>query len=79
MLGEGIATSYRVAKALGKAAASIYQTLDSLEQKGVVIVDDGEKRLCRAVPAGEMLSGSVLASAEALPSARLPMLRSFTR
>lgn len=56
LVGERPATGYRIAQAMGKTAASIYKTLDALGQKGMVIVDEGEKRLYRAVPPEEMLN-----------------------
>src|SRR4051812_35804269 len=55
LLGESPATGYRVAQALGKPAANTYKAIESLQQKGAVLVEDGESRLCRAVPAEELL------------------------
>lgn len=48
-------TGYGVAKALGKPAANVYKAIDTLADKGAVIVDEGWARLCRAVPAKEFL------------------------
>lgn len=56
LVGESPATGYRIAQAMGKTAASIYKTLDSLEKKGMIVVDEGERRLCKAVPPREMLN-----------------------
>jgi sugar-specific transcriptional regulator TrmB len=50
------ATGYGVARALGKPVANTYKTLASLEEKGAVVVDDSEGRLCRAVPPDEFLA-----------------------
>ena len=50
------ATAYRVAQELGKAAANVYKAVESLERKGVVLVDGGDNRLCRAVAPEELLS-----------------------
>jgi sugar-specific transcriptional regulator TrmB len=55
LLEASPATGYRVAQSLGKTAASIYKTLESLERKGMILVEEGEHRLCRAVPFEEML------------------------
>lgn len=52
----GPATGYRLAKAIGKAPANTYQALESLLQKGAVVVDDREARAWRAVPADELIA-----------------------
>lgn len=57
LLRESPATGYRVAQALGRPVAGVYKALDSLAQKGAVLVDEGASRLCRAVPAEELLVG----------------------
>ncbi len=49
------ATAYKVAQELGKAAANVYKAVESLERKGVVLVDGGDNRLCRAVSPDELL------------------------
>jgi hypothetical protein len=56
LLRESPATGYRVARAIGKPVANTYKAVESLQHKGAVVVDDGGSRLCRAVPAGELLS-----------------------
>lgn len=56
LVKESPATGYRVAKALGKAAANVYKAIESLEHKGAVMVDDGAARLCRPVPIREVLA-----------------------
>ena len=55
LLRGGPATGYRLAQAIGKAAANTYQALASLTQKGAVLVDDGDARAFRAVPPAELL------------------------
>lgn len=55
LLRESPVTGYRVAQALGKAVANTYKALESLRNKGAILVDEGESRLCRAVPAAELL------------------------
>ena len=55
LLQDSPATGYRVAQALGKPAAGVYKVLESLVDKGAVIVDEGASRRCRAVPAEELL------------------------
>src|SRR5262245_2044037 len=56
LLRESPATAYRVAQAIGKPAANTYKAVESLQAKGAVVVDDGESRQCRAIPAGELLA-----------------------
>lgn len=56
LLQESPATGYRVAQAVGKAAANVYKALETLERKGAVVIDEGRTRACRAVPAAELLS-----------------------
>ncbi len=55
LLQESPSTGYRVAKNLGKPAANVYKAIETLEAKGAVEVDDGRTRLCRPVPAAELL------------------------
>lgn len=55
LLGESPATGYRVAQALGKPAANTYKAIQTLERKGAILVEDGDSRLCRAVPSEELL------------------------
>ncbi|WP_296599444.1 TrmB family transcriptional regulator [Phenylobacterium sp.] len=52
----GPSTGYRLAKAVGKAAANTYQALETLAQKGAVLVDEGESKTWRAAPATELIA-----------------------
>lgn len=52
----GPSTGYRLAKAVGKAAANTYQALETLAQKGAVLVDERERRTWRAVAAEELVA-----------------------
>jgi len=56
LLQESPATGYRIARAIGKATANTYQAVESLERKGLILVEEAGRRLCRAVPCQEMLS-----------------------
>jgi len=56
LLQESPATGYRIAQAIGKPAANTYKAIQTLEQKGAVIVEDGVSRMCRAVSSEELLS-----------------------
>jgi len=53
--GQPNATGYRVAQALGKPVANTYKALESLHNKGAIVVEEDESRVCRAVAAEELL------------------------
>ncbi len=53
---SGPMTSYGLAKLIGKPVANVYKAAYSLEEKGAILVEEGEPRVCRAVSAGELLS-----------------------
>jgi len=55
LLQESPATGYRVAQGIGKPVANTYKAIASLQSKGAVLVEEGANRLCRAVPADELL------------------------
>jgi hypothetical protein len=56
LLAESPATGYRIAGGIGKPAANTYKAIESLASKGAVIVDEGQSRLCRAIPPDELLA-----------------------
>lgn len=49
------ATAYAVGKALGRPTANVYKAVDVLARKGAVLVEEGDNRLCRAVPLADFL------------------------
>jgi sugar-specific transcriptional regulator TrmB len=49
------ATGYRISHAIGKQPPNTYKALSALEDKGAIIIEAGEKKLCRAVPPSELL------------------------
>jgi sugar-specific transcriptional regulator TrmB len=55
LLGEPGATGYRIAKGIAKPVANTYKALESLQHKGAIVVEEDENRMCRAVPAEELL------------------------
>lgn len=55
LLPQTAMTAYKVAKYLGKPVANVYKAVEVLARKGAVLVEDGESRACRAVPAAEFL------------------------
>ncbi len=54
LLRRAPATGYRVAKGIGKAATNVYAAIESLAQKGALLIDDDAARQCRAVPPREL-------------------------
>lgn len=56
LLASAPATGYRLAQAVGKAPANVYQALSSLEQKRAIVVDDGATKSFRAVAPDELLA-----------------------
>jgi HTH-type transcriptional regulator, sugar sensing transcriptional regulator len=49
-------TGYAISKSLGEAAAYIYRSLDSLNNKGALITEVGDKTVYRAIPYNELLA-----------------------
>ena len=56
LLKDSPLTGYGVAKALGKPTANVYKAIESLADKGAVVVDDGGTRVCRPVEVKDFLS-----------------------
>lgn len=56
LLSESPATGYRISHGIGKPTANTYKAISALQEKGAVLVDEGEKRLVRAVPPRELLA-----------------------
>lgn len=54
LLQETLATGYKIAKAIGKPVSNTYKAISSLQDKGAIIVEEGESRLCRAVSPKEV-------------------------
>jgi hypothetical protein len=55
LLKESPATGYRISHAIGKPTANTYKAIAVLAQRGAIVVDDAQNRLCRAVPPSELL------------------------
>lgn len=54
LLQHSPATGYKVAKGIGHSFTNTYKTLASLKSKGIVLEDEGESRLARAIPVEEL-------------------------
>jgi sugar-specific transcriptional regulator TrmB len=48
-------TAYRVAQSLGRQTANVYKAVESLARRGAVLIEEGESRVCRAVPVREFI------------------------
>jgi sugar-specific transcriptional regulator TrmB len=48
-------TAYRVAQLIDRQTANVYKAVDSLARRGAVLVEEGESRVCRAVPVREFI------------------------
>lgn len=48
-------TAYRVAQGIGKPVANTYKAVESLKEKGAVLIDETGNKLCRALPPTELL------------------------
>ncbi|MBU0637937.1 MAG: hypothetical protein KKB50_03665 [Planctomycetes bacterium] len=48
-------TAYRIGKTLGKPTANVYKAIEALLRKGAVVVEEGDRRVCRAVAPAEFL------------------------
>jgi sugar-specific transcriptional regulator TrmB len=57
LLSHSPDTGYGVAKALRKTAPNVYKAIETLEGKGALLVDQGDTRTVRAVPAETFLAG----------------------
>jgi sugar-specific transcriptional regulator TrmB len=57
LLENSPATGYRIAKSIAKPTANTYKAIESLQDKGAILIEDSKSRLCRAVPREEFLQG----------------------
>jgi sugar-specific transcriptional regulator TrmB len=48
-------TAYRVAQGIGKPVANTYKAVQALYQKGAVMIDETQNRLCQAIAPDEMM------------------------
>jgi sugar-specific transcriptional regulator TrmB len=55
LLQESPVTGYRIAQALGKPSPNVYTAIQTLEAKGAVEVDHAQKKICRPLPARDLL------------------------
>jgi sugar-specific transcriptional regulator TrmB len=55
LVRESPATGYRIAAGINKPVANTYKAIQTLHAKGAIEIEEGETRLCRAVPSDELL------------------------
>jgi len=55
LLVEWPASGYRIAQAIKKPAANTYKAIETLDQKGAILIEEGDKRLCKPVPLDELI------------------------
>jgi sugar-specific transcriptional regulator TrmB len=48
-------TAYKVAKSINKPTANVYKAIDSLSQKGAVIIESNKNKQCKAISPKEFL------------------------
>jgi sugar-specific transcriptional regulator TrmB len=56
LLVEWPASGYRIAQAIKKPAANTYKAIETLDQKGAILIEEGDTRLCKAVPLDELIA-----------------------
>lgn len=56
LLQESPATGYRISHGIGKPTANTYKAITALHEKGALLIDEGDKKLVRAVPPKELLA-----------------------
>jgi sugar-specific transcriptional regulator TrmB len=49
-------TAYKIGKQINKPTANVYKAIESLAQKGAVIVEDNKNKLCKAVGPNEFFN-----------------------
>jgi sugar-specific transcriptional regulator TrmB len=55
LLKNRAATAYKVGKDLNKPTANVYKSIDSLSDKGAVMIENNKNKICRAVKSDEFL------------------------
>ena len=63
-------TAYAIGRSLRKPTANVYKAVEALARKGAVLVEDGHRRQCRAVPPDLLLTRLELAVHRDIEKAR---------
>jgi HTH-type transcriptional regulator, sugar sensing transcriptional regulator len=56
LLAQPPSTAYKIGKQINKPTANVYKAIDSLAEKGAILVEDNKNRLCRAVSPAELMN-----------------------
>ena len=56
LLSHPPATAYRIGKDINKPTANVYKAIESLSAKGAVMIQDNNKKLCKAVGVTEFIT-----------------------
>ena len=56
LLASRPVTAYAIARQIGKPTANTYKAIEALSRRGAVMIEDGDNRLCRAVPVRELVA-----------------------
>ncbi len=56
LLTHPLATAYKIGKLINKPTANVYKAMDTLAEKGAVIIEDNKTKLCTAVKPDEFLN-----------------------
>jgi sugar-specific transcriptional regulator TrmB len=73
LLSAAPMTAYRVAQDLAKPAANVYKAVEVLVRKGAILIEDGDCRLCQAVPMERFLKQAQNDFQATLSSVRLAL------
>lgn len=49
-------TAYKVGKSINKPTANVYKAIDSLANKGAVLIESNKSKYCKAIPPNEFLN-----------------------
>jgi len=56
LLTQPPSTAYKIGKQINKPTANVYKAIDSLSEKGAILVEDNKNKQCRAVKPGEFIA-----------------------
>lgn len=55
LLTQPPSTAYKIGKQINKPTANVYKTIDSLVEKGAILIEDNKNKQCRAVNPDEFI------------------------
>jgi HTH-type transcriptional regulator, sugar sensing transcriptional regulator len=69
------ATAYAIGRAIGRPTANVYKAVERLARIGAVLVEEGDSRVCRAVPVREFIAHTERAFSGRTQAARQALSR----